>query len=109
MKSENTANVSMDRNSFAHLYVKAPKEGSIFFMQLPDKLPVLKSSASEEATEAKDTEPSNADKNLSKDISSFPEGYIGKIQILASGETRFVMGDNIFELAPGNPVGFLQV
>ena len=46
---------------------------------------------------------------LAEDINSLPEGYIGKVQILASGKARFMLGDNSFEIKPGIPVGFREV
>lgn len=31
-------------------------------------------------------------------ISSFPEGHIGKLQVLKSGRTRLLIGNNYFDL-----------
>lgn len=86
--------------SFAHTLLTAPPEGTIVFIQMPDSLPHLDSSAA--STEIKEPK-------LSTDIEALPEGCVGKIQILASGESRLLMGENVFEIRPAKPVSFRQV
>ena len=42
-------------------------------------------------------------------LQSLPEGYLGKMQVLKSGKTRFVLGNVTLDVATGTQCGFLQV
>jgi hypothetical protein len=112
--------------SFPHVFYAAPKDGyCIFLLQLPDQLPILEQSPTETGNDggktlgggdktsgssSKDGRKSHkTELTLSKDIGTLQEGRIGTINIMASGKTRFVLGENSFELAPGKPLGFRQV
>lgn len=115
----------IDPTSFPHVLAAAPSEGTLFLFQLPDQLPVLeqivesgdssktsgtrteRQSSNNPANVKGQTKPESS--KLAKDIRTLPEGKIGKIQILASGKARFVLGENIFEIESGKPVGFRQV
>jgi hypothetical protein len=93
---------TFEARSFPHALLTAPPEGTIVFFQMPNKLPVLDQTPTPDSALIKETK-------LSSDISVLPEGYIGKIQILASGRSRLVLGENHFEIEPGKAVAFREV
>lgn len=100
------AAMSLNSISFAGTYRNAPKDGTLVYFQLPDELPVLEGSI-RETGDQQDSSKSSTD--LVQDINDLPEGFIGRLQILSSGRTRFILGENVFDVDSGRPVGFRQV
>jgi len=98
-----TTTSNLDPLSFAHALITAPPEGTIVFFQMPDQLPVL------DSTPVSDSGVEVREAKLSSSIGVLPEGYIGKMQIFASGATRLVLGENAFDILPAKPVSFRQV
>ena len=91
---------TLDPLSFAHTLLTAPPQGTIIFIQMPDQFPVL--DAPVDSLQVKEAK-------LSSEIGVVPEGYIGKIEIFSSGQSRLLLGQNTFHLRPAKPVSFRQV
>jgi len=101
-------NAKLEANSFANIFHTTDKnEDKLLLIQLPSRLPVLDQSAAE-ASKSSSTNVEPTLESLAETIESLPEGPIGKIQILASGKSRFVMGENVFDLQHGASISFLQ-
>lgn len=103
---EALAALSLDATTFAGTFRNTPPDGTLVYFQFPDELPVLEGSV-RESVDHQDTDKNPAD--LVQDIGDLPEGFIGRLQILSSGRTRFVIGENNFDVDSGRPVGFRQV
>lgn len=95
--------MSLEATSFGGTLRSTPKEGTLVFFQMPDELPVVESDANDVEDPVKNPA------ELVKDMENLPEGFIGKLQIMSSGRTKFILGDNYFDVEPGRPVGFRQV
>ncbi|XP_038060177.1 DNA-directed RNA polymerase III subunit RPC4-like [Patiria miniata] len=97
-------------------------EGELMFFQLPDTLPGQPLSNDDEdqrpkvkrepGTPAVDQESQKKTKEDNRPakctLESLPEGYLGKLQVLKSGKTRFVLGNATLDVTLGTPCGFLQ-
>lgn len=103
---EALAALSLDVTSFAGTFRSTPPDGTLVYFQFPDELPVLEGSV-RESVDQQDADKNPAD--LVQDIGDLPEGFVGRLQILSSGRTRFVIGENNFDVDSGRPVGFRQV
>ncbi len=104
---EALAMLSLDPTAFAGTYRSTPPDGTIVYFQFPDELPVLEGSVRESVDQQQDPDKNPAD--LVQNIGDLPEGFVGRLQILSSGRTRFVIGENNFDVDSGRPVGFRQV
>ena len=91
--------------------------GEILFFQLPDALPGNPPTpAVDDKKNEKPVTPSSSqsdtglEKELAKcSLTEFPEGLVGKIQVLKSGRVRMVIGtDIVLNIAAGTPCSFLQ-
>ncbi|KAL3220176.1 hypothetical protein MRX96_030003 [Rhipicephalus microplus] len=89
----------------------APKIGQLLFFQLPDTLPGLELPAGTSQKEAVNSivkvEEEQSHKRLVK-LSDFPEGYVGKIQVMKSGRVRLVLGTVSLSVDTGTHLSFHQ-
>ncbi|ODM93238.1 DNA-directed RNA polymerase III subunit RPC4 [Orchesella cincta] len=95
----------LESTAFASSFRSTPPEGTLVYFQLPDELPVLEGSVRESVDQQ------GSSKNTAQmvgDIDDLPEGFIGRLQIMSSGRTRFILGENSFDVDSGRPVGFRQ-
>uniref|UniRef100_A0A1E1XCU1 Putative dna-directed rna polymerase iii subunit rpc4 n=1 Tax=Amblyomma aureolatum TaxID=187763 RepID=A0A1E1XCU1_9ACAR len=88
-----------------------PETGELLFFQLPDSLPGLQVAVQPAQKEA----PSNFVKteeqqvhNGQTKLSHFPEGYIGKLQVMKSGRVRLVLGSVALTVDMGTNMSFHQ-
>ena len=71
-------------------------EASMFFLQLPAKLPIVKQSPKSEGPQtASSTDP--ADKSCSLD--ELPAGFMGKMLVYKSGAVKLKLGDTIYDVS----------
>ncbi|KAM8876975.1 DNA-directed RNA polymerase III subunit RPC4 [Synchiropus picturatus] len=111
-------------DSLVHLLQDLKMSGreELFFMQLPDCLPVDRGSASQAKEEKrvkkdikaahKRAEPTPTQlsslKERSLAMSEFSEGLLGKLQIRRSGKVELKLGDIILDVTEGAAFSFLQ-
>jgi len=95
----------LDSAAFASCFRSTPPEGTLVYFQLPGELPVFTNSVRESVDQQ------GSSKNpaqMVSDIDDLPEGFIGRLQIMSTGRTRFILGENTFDVDTGRPVGFRQ-
>lgn len=96
-----------------------PEVGQLLFFQFPDTLPGLvpeqqapKSKPAQGANPAapppKTAEPEQKDPGKRLTLADFPEGYVGKLQVLRSGRSRLLLGSVALTLERGTLVSFQQ-
>ncbi|CAL8114030.1 unnamed protein product [Orchesella dallaii] len=97
--------MQLESTAFASCFRSTPPEGTLVFFQLPDELPVLEGSVRESVDQQSS---SKNPAQMVSDIDDLPEGFIGRLQIMSTGRTRFILGENAFDVDTGRPVGFRQ-
>ncbi|KAM9817612.1 DNA-directed RNA polymerase III subunit RPC4 [Neosynchiropus ocellatus] len=110
-------------DSLVHLLQDLKMSGreELFFMQLPDCMPVDRGSASQAKEEkcvkkeikathkrAEPTQTQSSVKERSLAMSEFSEGLLGKLQIRRSGKVELKLGDIILDVTEGAAFSFLQ-
>uniref|UniRef100_A0A131XBX3 Putative dna-directed rna polymerase iii subunit rpc4 n=1 Tax=Hyalomma excavatum TaxID=257692 RepID=A0A131XBX3_9ACAR len=94
---ESAPDTDLERQSLADLFTdpNLPEIGKLLFFQLPDSLPGLQlpaePSQKETANNIMKVE-DNQSYNGQVKLSQFPEGYVGKMQVMKSGHIRLVLG-----------------
>lgn len=88
-----------------------PETGELLFFQLPDSLPGLQVAVQPTQKEAPSsfvkTEEQQVHNGQTK-LKHFPEGYIGKLQVMKSGRVRLVLGSVALTVDMGTNVTFHQ-
>jgi len=81
----------------------------VMFIQLPPELPRMDHKpAQAPATQVADKRLPQRLDSFQNTLASVPEGKIGKMYILASGQVKMKIGDVYFDVSQGMPVAFLQ-
>ena len=84
------------------------EHGELILFQLPDTLPGEPPEPAEAQGGRSDAQTDARNARLSS-LKDFSDGYIGKLQVHASGKTRLVLGNVALDITTGTPTGFLQV
>ena len=105
----------------ADLLKPGAPDGQLFFLQLPDTLPIQPLSheddikpdpgvpSNEQAKTMKTSEVDDIEGHLKKfTFQNVSEGYIGKLQIYKSGKVTMRLGNVVLDVSVGTPCGFLQ-
>ncbi|XP_037528819.1 DNA-directed RNA polymerase III subunit RPC4 isoform X1 [Rhipicephalus sanguineus] len=104
---------ALNRASLADLCTdpNLPEIGQLLFFQLPDSLPGLQLPADTSQKEAANSivkvEEQQSHNGLIK-LSQFPEGYVGKLQVMKSGRVRLVLGAVALSVDTGTHLSFHQ-
>ncbi|PKI38980.1 uncharacterized protein LOC116215905 [Punica granatum] len=80
-------------------------EPSMFFIQLPPSLPMMKRSASSEGEEI--TESSKSSRKGCK-LDDLPAGFMGKMLVHRSGAIKLKLGDSLYDVSVGSNCVFAQ-
>lgn len=105
--------VALNRRTLADLFTdpNLPEIGQLLFFQLPDTLPGLELPAGTSQKEAANSivkvEEEQSHKRLVK-LSDFPEGYVGKLQVMKSGRVRLLLGTVSLSVDTGTHLSFHQ-
>ncbi|KAL1439947.1 hypothetical protein MTO96_009774 [Rhipicephalus appendiculatus] len=104
---------ALNRGTLADLCTdpNLPEIGQLLFFQLPDSLPGLQLPADTSQKEAANSivkvEEHQSHNGLIK-LSQFPEGYVGKLQVMKSGRVRLVLGAVSLSVDTGTHLSFHQ-
>ncbi|CAN7994142.1 unnamed protein product, partial [Ixodes hexagonus] len=97
-----------------------PEVGQLLFFQFPDTLPGLVPEQQQQAPKGKPgqvtnpaapppkAEPEQKEPGKRLTLADFPEGYVGKLQVLRSGRSRLLLGSVALTLERGTLVSFQQ-
>ncbi|XP_070385026.1 DNA-directed RNA polymerase III subunit RPC4 isoform X2 [Dermacentor albipictus] len=88
-----------------------PEIGQLLFFQLPDSLPGLQLPAEPSQKEAASSivkVEEQQSQNGQIKLRQFPEGYIGKLQVMKSGRVRLVLGTVALSVDTGTHLSFHQ-
>ncbi|XP_061120740.1 DNA-directed RNA polymerase III subunit RPC4 isoform X2 [Syngnathus typhle] len=89
-------------------------EEELFFMQLPDCMPVRAQKSEATFQKAKEKKPPHEKAQESPSVKSSPglaefsEGFLGKLQIRKSGKVEMKLGDIVMDITNGSALSFLQ-
>ncbi|KAF5481734.1 hypothetical protein F2P56_002365 [Juglans regia] len=79
-------------------------EPSMFFLQLPPIMPMIKRSATADGREVTDSSRLPGDVHVIKKACSFdelPAGFMGKMLVYRSGAIKLKIGDTLYDVSPG--------
>lgn len=77
-------------------------EGSMFFMQLPPTMPLLKTSATTDGQDQTTSTPkSGGSSTMQKSctINELPAGFMGKMLVYRSGAVKLTLGDTLYDVS----------
>ncbi|XWS51582.1 hypothetical protein CRYUN_Cryun12cG0189100 [Craigia yunnanensis] len=103
---ENTINPASDLG----LLEEGEKE-KMFFFQLPNKLPILKRSASTKGKEKAENSVSSERFGALKkgcQLEELPAGYMGKMLVYKSGAVKMKLGETLYDVSPGSDCVFAE-
>ncbi|XP_057499944.1 uncharacterized protein LOC130784173 isoform X2 [Actinidia eriantha] len=81
-------------------------EASMFFLQLPAKLPIVKQSPKSEGPQTAGSA-NPADKSCCS-LDELPAGFMGKMLVYKSGAVKLKLGDTIYDVSAGSNCIFAQ-
>lgn len=96
------------------LFKPGASEGKLFFLQLPDTLPIKPLSHEDddikiESSTKTETSHDDIEEHLRRfTFQNVSEGYIGKLRIYESGKATMQLGNVALNVSLGTPCGFLQ-
>ncbi|OMO91764.1 RNA polymerase III Rpc4 [Corchorus olitorius] len=100
----NTFDESSDQPATELGLMEENLEPSMFFIQLPPTLPVIKQSGSAAGSEVASSSKSAASVGSSKEsrgLEELPAGHMGKMLVYKSGAVKLKLGDTIYDVTPG--------
>lgn len=112
---EAAQNITLDENSIIPAeelgLLEENLEPTLFFVQLPSTLPMVKKSASagEQKVDASSRQPARPPgKEKAIGLNELPAGLVGKLQIYKSGAVKWKIGDTLYDVSTGSECMFTQ-
>ncbi|XP_020536459.1 DNA-directed RNA polymerase III subunit rpc4 isoform X2 [Jatropha curcas] len=103
---ENSTNPAVDLG-----LMEENSEASMFFLQLPPTVPMVKRSALADGHGGKESSRPSGDPlsiEKSSKLEELPAGYMGKMVVYKSGAVKLKLGDTLYDVSPGQDCSFSQ-
>ncbi|KAJ9183752.1 hypothetical protein P3X46_007564 [Hevea brasiliensis] len=79
---------------------------SMFFLQLPPTVPMIKRSATADGLDVKESSRSSVEKTCK--VEDLPAGQMGKMLVYRSGAVKLKLGETLYDVSPGVDCVFAQ-
>ncbi|KAG8657106.1 uncharacterized protein LOC110611044 [Manihot esculenta] len=107
---EASGTASYDENSTNHAadlgLMEENIEASMFFLQLPPTVPMIKRSAAVDDHEVKQSSRASVEKTCK--LEDLPAGQMGKMLVYRSGAVKLKLGETLYDVSPGMDRVFAQ-